>query len=96
MSSLHTISRSPGLNLLASCTSVLAPDDAILLVEDGTYYSTESDEIQLLVPDIALYVLKEDVTARGIAEQCAPYIKIVDYTGYVRLCCEFDRVINWF
>lgn len=84
------------MNLLASCASVLAPDDAILLVEDGTYYCTRPEEVQLVAPDIPLYALKEDITARGIEEQCAPHIKVVDYTGYVRLCCEFDQVINWF
>lgn len=96
MTCLHTISRSPATNLLASCASILAPDDAILFVEDGTYYSTAFDEIQLLAPGISLYVLREDATARGIAEQCAPQISMVDYTGYVELCCKFDQVINWF
>ena len=48
MSCLHTISKSPGTQLLESCLKIIASGDAILFIEDGTYYANSGRELEAI------------------------------------------------
>lgn len=75
---------------------MLNPGDALLFIEDGTYYCSETESASLDFPAIALYVLKEDLLARGTLGRCINNIEVVSYDRFVDLCCEYDKVISWF
>ncbi|MCV6613646.1 MAG: sulfurtransferase complex subunit TusB [Cellvibrionaceae bacterium] len=88
MSSLHLINRPQGL---ADCLAVCTDADAILLLQDGVYALLKGQTGRAKV-----YALQEDIEARGLsakvdAEQC----ELVDYSGFVALCCEHRNSVNW-
>ena len=96
MTCLHTISKSPASKLLSTCASVLKPGDGILFIEDGVYYCSAAESGHHPGTDITLYGLKEDAAARGLSAPSATDVKLVDYAGFVELCCEYDKIVSWF
>ncbi|MCY4265760.1 MAG: sulfurtransferase complex subunit TusB [Gammaproteobacteria bacterium] len=95
MSILFTISKPPALGLLESCQSIIEGSDALLLLEDGVYYSLRED---LICPlgRIPIYCLEEDLLARGLAEKTFELIQQVNYERFVKLCTEYSKVVSWF
>jgi len=96
MSCLHTINGSPESALLNLCGSVLVPGDGILFLEDGTYYCAVKGAIPKLHDGIELFVLKEDMIARGTLDELVAGIELANYTRFVDLACEFEKVGSWF
>ena len=95
MSSLHLISKSPASSLLQSCQAVLSEGDAILFIEDGIYHNGDA-AIESIPSDIVISVLKEDCIARGIRNSKFDRIDVIDYEGFVKLSCDYDKVVSWF
>ena len=95
MSALHTINRSPAYGLLEKSLGILSESDALLLFEDGVYYSTREDLIQTL-GKTPVYCLAEDLQARGMVGKSASRIRQVEYRQFVQLCTEYSKVVNWF
>ena len=96
MSCLHTINGTPASGLFASCATLLQPGDAVLFIEDGTYYCSVPAALPKLQEGIELYVLREDMIARGTLDQKLDLVELASYSKFVELCCEFDKVISWF
>lgn len=96
MSSLHTIARSPASNLLSSCTPLLSRNDALLFLEDGVIYASRSDLLTNLEGKHKLFALKEDVTARGLQNKISANVELISIRKFVQLCCDHDKVVNWF
>ena len=96
MSSLHTIARSPISNLLGSCTPLLAQNDALLFLEDGVIYASRADLIGAIPGKRKLYALKEDVIARGLQNKIVDTVEVISTRKFVALCCDHDKVVNWF
>ncbi len=102
MPTLHTVNKSAfERNSLDSCLSVCKTDGSILLIEDAVIAAmqdtTVSEKIsQAIESGIKFYALDEDIKARGLPEQrVMDSITRVDYTGFVNLVIENDRVQNW-
>lgn len=96
MTCLHVISRSPSTNLLASCSSLLKPGDAILFIEDGIFYCTGENVEGLTSMKFSIYALREDLIARGLINRITPAAEVIDYNGFVGLCCHYEKVVSWF
>ncbi len=98
---LHIVSI--GLNqrqTMQQCLDLVTPDDAILFIEDGVYWATGAPEAKALLQSAScnskIYVLNEDVAARGIQSHIAADITCVDYVGFVTLTEEFERSASWY
>ena len=91
MSSLHTISKAPSQGQLDQCLSFLGQHDGVLFIEDGVYYCLE----QFDLPEVDVFSLKEDMSARGIAGRNRTTAKPVNYEEFVELCCQYDKVVSW-
>lgn len=50
---------------------------------------------RLLALGIPVYALREDVVARGFAEQISTSILLVDYTEFVRLTAQHAVQLAW-
>ncbi len=96
MSTLHTISKSPDSGLLNSCSPLLLEGDAVMLLEDGIYYCYQKELDNILPKGITVYCLREDLLARGPVSKNLSDCSSLDYKGFVDLCCEHDKVVNWF
>ena len=102
MSTLHTINKSPYTdNSLASCLKVCAENDGILLLEDGVYGTLSSapgaEDLQVLIKrGVKVFVLINDLKARGLEEKLAPDIKPIDYNTFVQLTIDHRCVQSWY
>ena len=102
MATLHTVNKSAfERNSLDSCLSVCKADGSVLLIEDAVVAALQntvaSEKINTAVASgIKFYALQEDIRARGLPEQrIMDNVTLVDYTGFVNLVTENDRVQNW-
>jgi tRNA 2-thiouridine synthesizing protein B len=97
---LHTVNKSPfEKNSLESCLAHAKKGSAILLIEDGVYGAlkgtTLSDAMKKAMADCTIYALESDLKARGVAGKVMDGIKLVDYSGFVDLVVENDKVQAW-
>lgn len=94
---LHIVNKSPlGNTALDDCLKVCRRDDALLLIEDGVYAATGAAVEQLLATTTTVHVLLEDVNARGLADRIDTRIAVVDYSGFVQLCCDHNPIQSWY
>ena len=95
---LHTINKSPhSHSALADCLRVCGEHGVILLIEDGVYAAlTGNVWLKALSAAGAVYALAPDVAARGLENRIAEGIQLVDYDGFVRLCCEHPSMQSWY
>jgi tRNA 2-thiouridine synthesizing protein B len=98
MATLHVLSHSPFVDSrLSSCLRLLAPSDALLLCGDAVYALRPATAPFLALQDrgteCRVYVLQEDVLARGIATP--DWVEGVDYPGFVELAIHYDKVNTW-
>ena len=93
MATLHVVSHSPFTDTrLDSCLRVLGERDAVLLCGDGTY-ALRRDDPALAALGERLFVLQEDLQARGLTLPADA--NAVDYPGFVDLSIRFDKVNTW-
>lgn len=97
---LHTVNKSPfEKNSLDTCLTHASSGSVVLLIEDGVYGAlkgtTVSDKVQEAMKNITVYALEADLKARGVADKVMEGIKLVDYSGFVDLAVENDKVQAW-
>ena len=82
---LHTINKRAALAL---CEGLIAPDDVVLLLEDGVYLAMEALSFDCRV-------IEADAKARGIHDQLRTG-SLISYDEFVELCSQADQVCAWF
>ena len=101
MSILHTVNKSPfERTSLESCLRLVNPGDPVLLLEDGVYAALKETsvegQIKAALDGQSIYVLGPGLAARGFSEdRLIAGVKVVDYTGFVDLAAENDKVQAW-
>jgi len=83
---VHTINKVSALGL---CNNLIAECDKVVLLEDGVYLGLQS--LPFLV-----FAIRLDVDARGLGGLLAAQTESIDYSDFVRLCTEADKVCSWF
>ncbi|MBO8126066.1 MAG: sulfurtransferase complex subunit TusB [Firmicutes bacterium] len=82
---------------LSTCLQVAAPGSAILLYEDGVYGAKQGspleETLRKAAKDVEIYVLEEDLRARGITKILTE-LKTVGYDGFVDLVVK-HKVVPW-
>ena len=96
MTILHTLNKSPDHGLLDKCIANLQSGDALLFIEDGTYYCKASEKLGAIGKGIDIYFLKEDLAARGLQDQLGSSGEPVSYRKFVELSTKHDKVVSWF
>ncbi|WP_020560444.1 sulfurtransferase complex subunit TusB [Thiofilum flexile] len=101
MSMLHIVNKSPfERNALASCLSHASKGDAVLLIEDAVLGAVAGSQVaHLLLSALAtqaIYVLSEDLAARGMEpNRLVKGLQVVDYSGFVDLTVQHDKNQSW-
>lgn len=95
---LHTLNKQDK-DLVQLCVSALAPEDSLLLLEDGVYAALGGTDSRLdtamLPAGLKLYALMEDLVARGISEKIPDVFIRVTYRDFVSLSLTCNKVVNW-
>ena len=89
---LHVVSQSPfSHTMLQRCLDLIQAGDQLLLIQDAVIAATTNHWVQQL-QDKEIYVLQEDLAARGLI----PKIGIpIDMTGYVALVVKYNSPLCW-
>jgi tRNA 2-thiouridine synthesizing protein B len=81
---------------LAACLATIGASDALLLLEDGVYAALPSAGLLTRMPEgVRLYVLQEDLAARGISDRICPDFNRIDYREFVALTLQYSKLVNW-
>ena len=94
---LHTLSVSPWHADIAAMLRLMEHGDDLVLLSDGVTAAIADGrflEILQSTP-ITLYVLQDDVDARGLAGQIADSVGRVSYTDFVRLTVKHADQLAW-
>lgn len=94
---LHTLMHSPYYSDLDTLLLLLTAEDDLLLLQDGVLGALEGSSAlsRLLTAPATLWVLTEDVTARGLVAQISAKARPVDYTGFVALTEKHQQQMTW-
>jgi len=94
---LHTLRHSPWQCDIAGLIRMLQPGDDLLLLQDGAIAALEGSRYleSLLAAPITVYVLEEDIRARGVAAQISGNVVSVGYTDFVRLTVKHSAQMAW-
>ncbi len=101
MSTLHTVNKSPFQSqCLCNCTDLIAPGDALVLIEDGVYALKLGGEerarlLNAIKQGTRVYALNADLQTRGLDSSWAE-IKTIDDSEFVELCCKHQRIQSWY
>lgn len=94
---LHTLSHSPyhcDIDALLGC---LGSQDALVLLQDGVVAALANSETatRLLKATVPLYVLRNDVEARGLIEQISDNFSLISYNQFVQLTVKHPQQLAW-
>ncbi|KTR89104.1 sulfurtransferase complex subunit TusB [Pantoea dispersa] len=94
---LYTLLHSPWQCDFDSLLLLLQEGDDVLLLQDGvTAALAGSQKLQLLLASPAtLWVLEEDVMARGLTAQISTNVSRLNYTGFVTLTTKHPQQVAW-
>lgn len=94
---LHTLMTSPFRCDVAALLRLVADGDDVLLLQDGVIAALEGSPAleALLNAPISLYVLQEDVEARGLSAQISTNVVSVGYTDFVALVVKNPQQMTW-
>lgn len=95
---LHTLHSSPFNGAaFTNCLRYAQPQSDILLLEDGVIAAIKNSAWQQQIKNTGLniYALKEDLEARGLLEQVARNIKVIDIKGFISLTERHDKQLKW-
>ncbi|CAH8227550.1 sulfurtransferase complex subunit TusB [Vibrio aestuarianus] len=71
-------------------------EDEILLIEDAVYMSNPNAMHFGQIIDLTkVYVLSEDLAARGVEDLSSPHMMKVNFSGFVDLTVKHDKSITW-
>lgn len=94
---LHTLHRSPSLMDFPALLRLLGEGDELLLMQDGVVAAVDGNRFleSLRNAPIKVYVLNEDLIARGLTGQISNDIIRIDYTDFVRLTVKHTSQLAW-
>ncbi|WIO75464.1 sulfurtransferase complex subunit TusB [Porticoccaceae bacterium LTM1] len=88
---LHTVNKSPfDHGALTSCLRVAAPEDTILLIEDGVYGILSAQ------PERELLALEDDIKTRGLSDKLPDNVKLINHSTFVELTTKASAVQSWY
>lgn len=92
---LHLLNKAPSQSeCYQQLSATVQAGDAVMLIENGVYAAIQADTV---LPKVSkIFVLTSDFEARGLSgETLSDKLELVDQTGFVDLCCQFQKVVSW-
>lgn len=94
---LHTLMKSPFEANISLIVSMLKKSDDFLALQDGVLIALIDNiflESMILSP-ARLYILKEDVYARGIHKNISKKFVLISYIHFVSLTIKHKKQMTW-
>ncbi|MFI0488082.1 MAG: sulfurtransferase complex subunit TusB [Yersinia sp. (in: enterobacteria)] len=94
---LFTVSHSPYHCDLSALLRLATSEDEIIFLQDGVMAVLKNSEsLNLLLNNPAsLFVLQDDVIARGLVGQISDNVMLIGYTDFVDLTLKNQQQLAW-
>ncbi|WP_160118325.1 sulfurtransferase complex subunit TusB [Buchnera aphidicola] len=94
---LHIITKSPVNFDIQSLFLTINSSDDVLTIQDGVLLSLNNNVYlkQIVKYSVNLYVLYEDISARGLIKQLSNLFIIVRYSEFIELTVKHTKQITW-
>ncbi|HXK00416.1 MAG TPA: sulfurtransferase complex subunit TusB [Buchnera sp. (in: enterobacteria)] len=94
---LHTLINSPFKSNMVLLLNFLKKSDDLLALQDGVLIAVNNNCFlrKLLDSSANLYVLKEDIEARGLCNKITTEFVVIDYQKFVFLTEKHKQQMNW-
>ncbi|MDC9598550.1 sulfurtransferase complex subunit TusB [Xenorhabdus anantnagensis] len=94
---LYTISRSPYHDDFNAMLGLVSDTDDVLLTQNGVLLGINDNRYltELARTGAGIYILKEDLEARGLFEQVSDRVMVIDYNGFVSLTVKHQQNFVW-
>lgn len=94
---LHIVNRAPDAGrAVQQALSAMTTDDRLLLIEDGVQGALPSLVDGFSGIEGRLYVLREDLEARGLVSRHDDRVTVVDVDGFVTLTEQAEQTLSWY
>lgn len=81
---------------MTTLMATLCPGDDLLLIQNGVIAALPGPTLDLLLAaPISVYVLSDDLVARGLSGQISTSVAAVSYTEFVRLAAKHRAQMAW-
>jgi sulfur relay protein TusB/DsrH len=97
MATLHIVNTpAESSSALTRCLYAASPGDAVLLIGNGIYSAVAASFPRHRPKhDVAWFVLRDDVRARGMTDRLANGIVEIDDDGFVDLVAAHQPIVSW-
>ncbi|MGR5064477.1 sulfurtransferase complex subunit TusB [Photobacterium sp. DNB22_13_2] len=95
---LHIFTRSPFQSqAFSEARAIISKNDSILLIQDAVIAATveNSPIFQFNDAGVKIYLLSEDIIARGLQGKLRLDIDVIDYKGFVGLTVDNETQMKW-
>lgn len=92
---LYSLSRSPYSVDLFALLDVISKDDDLLFIQDGVIALLQESDFLKFNKLTSLFVLEEDLIARGLESLISERAKRINYQDFVHLTAKHKQYIAW-
>jgi tRNA 2-thiouridine synthesizing protein B len=94
---LHTLMKSPFESNTSLMISMLKSSDDFLALQDGVLIALKNSVFlnNIVMSPARLYLLKEDVYARGIYQYISNKFTLISYIHFVSLTIKHKQQMTW-
>jgi tRNA 2-thiouridine synthesizing protein B len=94
---LHTLMKSPFEINVAFLISMLKKSDDFLALQDGVLIALKDNIFlkSIILSPVRLYLIKEDVYARGIHQNISSEFILISYIHFVSLTFKHKKQMTW-
>lgn len=94
---LHILLTSPFKMDFNLMLQMLSPQDDFVALQDGVLIAMEKNILikKLIEIPVNLFLLKEDIIARGISEFVLKSFKLINYSEFIKLTQLQSKFMNW-
>ncbi|MXP51287.1 sulfurtransferase complex subunit TusB [Pantoea sp. SoEX] len=96
---LHTIINSPSYSDINTLLLLIDIKDDIILLQDGVIAGLKGNatlkKILQINKGIRIYVLRDDLIARGLLKQISSKVYLMNYNGFVKLTEKHKQQMIW-
>ncbi|QCI17907.1 sulfurtransferase complex subunit TusB [Buchnera aphidicola (Acyrthosiphon lactucae)] len=94
---LHTLMKSPFETNISLIISMLKKSDDFLALQDGVLIALKDNIFlkKIIMSSVKLYLIKEDVYARGIHKNISNKFILISYIHFVSLTLKHKKQMTW-
>lgn len=94
---LHTLMKSPFETNISLIISMLKKSDDFLALQDGVLIALQGNIFlkSIIMSSVKLYLIKEDVYARGIHKKISSEFILISYIHFVSLTLKHKKQMTW-